>query len=81
MEAMRFDVPVFAYATAAVAETLGPGGVLFREKNPVVIAEAIGLLASHPKARQQVLACQRARAAELSPGQVSPRWKRFLEFA
>ncbi len=33
IEAMWFDIPVFAYNSSAVPETLGKGGLLFSEKN------------------------------------------------
>ena len=38
IEAMAFDLPIIAYASSAVPETLGDGGFLVEEKNPLEIA-------------------------------------------
>ena len=40
LEAMRFDVPVIAYASTAVPDTVGDAGILLPDKNPVLVAEA-----------------------------------------
>lgn len=41
IEAMIFDKPVFAYAAAAVPETVGKAGILLTDKNPEHIAREI----------------------------------------
>src|SRR5918911_1278183 len=45
LEAMAADVPVLAYAAAAVPETLGGAGVQFAPKEPEFAAELLGALA------------------------------------
>ena len=45
LEAMAADVPVFAYASTAVPETLGGAGVLFAPKDLEFAAELLGQLA------------------------------------
>ena len=59
VEAMRYDVPVFAYAATAVPETLRYSGVLFPRKDWPTIAEAIGILLADERVRAQVIAEQR----------------------
>ncbi len=61
LEAMAHDVPVLAYAAAAVPETLDGAGVLLGEKNYPVIAEWMGRLTRDHALRRAVLAGQRAR--------------------
>ena len=41
LESMKHDLPVVAYKTAAVPETLGEGGILFQQKDYPAIAKAI----------------------------------------
>jgi len=57
-EAMHFRVPVVAYEAGAVRETLHGGGVLLREKDPMVVAELLGRLTRDRALRAAVLATQ-----------------------
>ena len=66
VEAMRYEVPVFAYASTALPETLRGAGVLFAEKCWPVIAESIGLLLSTPAWRQELIARQLEAAEHYS---------------
>jgi glycosyltransferase involved in cell wall biosynthesis len=61
VEAMAMNVPVLAYAAAAVPETLGGAGVLFAPKDLERAAELLGLLAYDGGLRQRVIAGQQAR--------------------
>lgn len=61
VEAMAMDVPILAYAAAAVPETLGGAGVQFTPKDLEHAAELLGLLVYDDHVRQQVLAGQRRR--------------------
>ncbi len=59
VEAMAAGVPVVAYDAGAVAETLGAGGVLLREKRPEVVAELLHALVHDAGLRRAVLETQR----------------------
>ena len=61
VEAMAMDVPILAYAEAAVPETLGGAGVAFAPKDLEVAAELLGGLIYDEPFRQGVLAGQRQR--------------------
>ncbi len=63
LEAMRFGLPVLAYAAAAVPDTLDRAGVLIREKNFPEIAEMAALLCDDSELREAVLQKQRERLA------------------
>lgn len=63
VEALVHRVPVLAYAAAAVPETLGGAGVLFREKRFEPVAEMMARLAQAGSLRQAVMARQDARLA------------------
>ena len=61
VEAMAMDVPVLAYAAAAVPETLGGAGVLFDPKDLEVAAELPGQPIYDEAFRAATLAGQRKR--------------------
>jgi glycosyltransferase involved in cell wall biosynthesis len=68
IEAMWFDIPVLAYRSSAVPETLGPAGLMFTEKNrwPELAALA-HLLVEDATLRNTVIAAQRARRLAFLP--------------
>jgi len=64
LEAMHFDVPVIAYASSAVPDTVGDGGLLLTDKDPVVVATAVDRLRSDESLRRTLVAAGRTRADE-----------------
>ena len=64
VEAMAADVPILAYAAAAVPDTLGGAGVQFAPKNLEQAAELLGALAFDDQLRADVIAGQRRRLLE-----------------
>jgi glycosyltransferase involved in cell wall biosynthesis len=73
LEAMAADVPVLAYAAAAVPDTLGGAGVQFSPKDLELAAELLGTLAFDDQVRAGVIAGQRRRLAEFDDAHVSAR--------
>lgn len=61
LESMYFDLPVIAYAAAAVPETMGDAGILLKEKRYDVIGELVTLLATDPSLREKIINQQRKR--------------------
>ncbi len=43
VEAMSMKLPITAYASTAISETLGDAGIVWTERNPMLIAESIDL--------------------------------------
>ena len=66
-EAMYFGCPILAYASTAVPETLGGGGILVGKKEHAQIAELAHLLVSDDKLRDTVISAGRERAKLYSP--------------
>jgi glycosyltransferase involved in cell wall biosynthesis len=79
VEAMAMDVPVLAYAEAAVPETLGGAGVSFRPKDLEIAAELLGGLIYDERFRQDVLAGQRARVGAFAPHHAETALREMLE--
>jgi glycosyltransferase involved in cell wall biosynthesis len=67
LEAMAFDLPVVAYAEAAVPETLGGAGVLLDSKDEGVWSEVFEELRRSSSFRRSTLEKQRQRLKELAP--------------
>lgn len=70
VEAMAADVPILAYAAAAVPETLGGAGVQFAPKDLEYAAELGGALAFDEDLRTTVIAGQRRRLQDFGDARV-----------
>ena len=70
VEAMATDVPVLAYASTAVPETLGGAGVAFSPKDLEYAAEMLGLLVYDDDLREDVLEGQRRRLHDFADARV-----------
>lgn len=65
LEAMRFDLPVVAFDSSAVGETLDGAGLLLDSRDPVVVAEAISWVHEDASLRERLIAAGRARLSRL----------------
>jgi len=79
LEAMHFGVPVMAYAAAAVPETLGGSGVLFKEKDFARIAEMMDLLLSERSLREGIVKRQNRRLGDFDSALLEKRLRGYLE--
>lgn len=73
VESMAMEVPVLAYSSTAVPDTLGGAGVQFAPKDLEHAAELLGMLAFEDAAREPVLDGQRLRLAALSSARIEQR--------
>jgi glycosyltransferase involved in cell wall biosynthesis len=71
VEAMAADVPIMAYAAAAVPGTLGGAGVQFGPKDLEYASELLGALAFDDELRAGVIAGQRRRLADFGDARIS----------
>jgi len=71
VEAMAADVPVLAYAAAAVPDTLGGAGVQFAPKDLEFAAELLGELAFNDELRTSVIAGQRQRLQDFGDARIT----------
>lgn len=77
LEAMAADVPVLAYSSTAVPDTLGGAGVQFVPKDLEYAAELLGELAYNDSLRKQVIAGQRARLADFGDDRIRKELERL----
>ena len=66
VEAMHFGLPVVAFASSALPETVKDGGVLVSEKRHAEIAELIQEIYANVELRDKLVAAGRRRVAALS---------------
>jgi len=77
LEAMAADVPVMAYASTAVPDTLGGAGIQFAPKDLEYAAELLGELAYNDTLRTEVIAGQRARLADFGDARIRKELERL----
>lgn len=65
-EAMFFDVPIIAYDTSAIGDTLGGSGVLLDINDPVFAAAVLRRVLTDQQLRQQIIEGQRRRLEDFS---------------
>ena len=65
LEAMAYDVPVIAFASAATPETVGDAAILVDDKSPTTLAAAAHRLRSDPTLGAALVAAGRRRLEEL----------------
>ena len=73
VEAMEHGVPVVAFASSAVPETVGGAGVLVDSASPAVLASAVHRVVSDPALAASLAALGRRRVEELALGPSSER--------
>ena len=78
IEAMAADVPVLAYASTAVPDTLGGAGVQFAPKDLEFAAELLCELAYNDDLRARVIAGQRRRLADFGDDRLRRDLSRLL---
>jgi glycosyltransferase involved in cell wall biosynthesis len=78
LEAMAFDVPVLAYNSGALAETLGGAGILLDSTAPPDWANRLSRLFSDGDHRRQLLRSQRRRLAAFDRSRVGAALIEFL---
>ena len=80
VESMWFDIPVLAYKSSAVGETLGAGGILFEHKDDLLSVAALAhLLINDGKLRSQVISAQRQQREKFLLAQVRYKLDELVE--
>lgn len=78
IEAMHFNIPVLAYDSSAIAETLGEGGMLVGRKSFAEIAELMNLMIHDQALRSKLQAQGRKRVENYSESQFRKNLKERL---
>ncbi|ANE47051.1 hypothetical protein SY83_13125 [Paenibacillus swuensis] len=76
LEAMHHEIPIVCFNSSALPETLGNGGILFKEKNHQVVAGVIHYLQKNPQLRDTIITNQKRILEEQGSEKTS---KDFIE--
>jgi glycosyltransferase involved in cell wall biosynthesis len=79
LESMYFGVPVLAYNSSAIPETLGGTGILINEKNYIEIAELINLLVEDKTLRNRIVEKQSKRLEFFSRERIAGILKHYID--
>jgi glycosyltransferase involved in cell wall biosynthesis len=79
VEAMAADVPVLAYAAAAVPDTLAGAGIQFAPKDLELAAELLGELTFNDDLRARVIGGQRERLVDFSDARITRELASLLQ--
>lgn len=78
IEAMLFGIPIVAYNSTAVPETLGSGGLLLSEKDPVLTAAAIHRIVNDASLRSDLISEQQNTLSRFAYDHVRQRFLQCL---
>jgi glycosyltransferase involved in cell wall biosynthesis len=78
IEAMAADVPVVAYASTALPETIGDAGLLLGDKSPARVATAVHRVVSDSAVRDALVSRGRIRRGQLSIASAGERIAEIL---
>ncbi len=79
IEAMAFDLPVVAFASGSVADTVAEGGLLLPDKRPQEVAATLKILAETPELRRRLVRAGRANLAPYARPRLLCRLADFLQ--
>ncbi len=81
LEAMRHGLPVVAYGTAAIPETVGDAGLVLARKDPLTVASAVDRVLGDGRLRGRLAAAAGCRLAAFDPASVGERFVAEIEGA
>lgn len=79
VEAMYFGVPIVAYDSSAIADTLGNGGILTEDKDPKLVAEIINRLVQDGTLRKEIISRQKEQLKRFEYDKVTSLFTGYLE--
>jgi glycosyltransferase involved in cell wall biosynthesis len=79
LEAMACDLPIVAYASSAVPETLGEAGLLLDDKTPSLVAEAVAEVLGNPLLAARMAQARSSQLRRFDHDAVAARLLAFAE--
>lgn len=79
VEAMYFDVPVVAFDSSAICGTLGQGGLVLKDKDPVETAGVINRVVTDNALKEQVLRLQRERLKDFDNQVIEQQFITYMQ--
>lgn len=79
LEAMTASLPVVAFASSAIPETLGTAGLLLDDKSPSIVAESVMETLANPRLAAAHAAARPAQLRRFDQDELGGRLERFVE--
>jgi glycosyltransferase involved in cell wall biosynthesis len=79
LEAMHHRVPIVAFASTAVPETLGAGGLCLPGKSPATVAAAVDRVLGDPALRDALIGAGEQRLGDFDLAVTRATWRAALE--
>ena len=78
---MFFEIPIIAYDSTAIKDTLGNGGILMSEKNPLEVAGMMNYLMNHKEIIDTLRENQKKILADMEYEEIAGRlWDYLTKF-
>lgn len=78
VEAMFFNVPILAYNSTAIPDTLGGSGFLLEDKNPIFVAKCLDRIITNPELKTQIIQKQSKRLEDFSYDVIAGQFKNYM---
>lgn len=79
VEAMFFKIPIIAYNSSAIGDTLGGSGLLIDEKEPIQTALLIDRVVTDEKLRNEIISGQNERLKDFSYDKIKALFEKQLD--
>ena len=79
VESMFFEIPILAYNSSAIKETLGNTGVIVNEKNYFLISELMGMILSNNELKEEIIKKQTQRLEHFKLEKVEKKLLQLIE--
>lgn len=79
VEAMYFNIPILAYNSSAIGETLGGSGFLTETKDPVINASILNRILTDKKLNQVLINNEKERLNDLSYSMVMKKFEKYIK--
>lgn len=79
VESMLFKVPILAYDSSAISNTLDGSSVLTKQKNYTYIAGMMNYILENENLKQKIIEKQLLRLEQLKPEKIELKFKKYIE--
>jgi len=76
---MYFQVPILAYDSTAIGETLGGCGFLTHTKDPLLNAGLLNYILSNPFVKQALIQNGKERLADFENSRIAAQFERYIK--
>lgn len=80
IEAMYFQIPIVAYDSTAIGDTLGGSGWLLEDKDPAAVAGVLNRLLSDKELKNEIIKGEQYRLEDFNHAVIEKQFFKYLEY-